>query len=461
MASQKLTEYERKRLENIKRNADMVAALNIPSKAATLSAAKRQRTKTHRTSKVKKPTTQDPIITRQSLRPRGMASDSADESVESISMIDAYRGVEKEYNQVLVDTILSISKETQIGFPVNEDFNGVKDVKNDDFSENGTLGSCKTEALESLDLKPETVACLAPGRTTVVKFFPSNSIRMIAAGNKFGDISFWNVDCETEDGVYVYRTHSGPISGILIPQHSLSKIYSCGHDGFIRLMDAEKEVFDLVHSSDDAIHYLSQQPNNPTSLYFAGAGGGLNVRDSRTGKSGRNWILHEDRINTISFSSHNPNIMATGSADGTACIWDLRSTSSRRNKSLKTVSHGEAVNSAYFSPSGSSLATTSLDNNVGITSGINFEDTSMIYHENSMKFPNLSFRGIWGWDDSYIFIGNVKKGVDVVSPARRGTVVTLPIPKGSSIPYRFDTHPCEVGMLAAANNSGQVSLWTP
>ena len=44
MASQKLTEYERKRLENIRRNDEMMAALKIHSKATELSAAaKRQR----------------------------------------------------------------------------------------------------------------------------------------------------------------------------------------------------------------------------------------------------------------------------------------------------------------------------------------------------------------------------------------------------------------------------------
>ncbi|KAK8602537.1 hypothetical protein V6N12_052343 [Hibiscus sabdariffa] len=286
-----------------------------------------------------------------------MPSDSADESLESISMIDAYRGVETEYNRVLVDTILSISKETQIDF-------SVKEVFNDDFSQNGALGSCKDDNFsesdpwrESLGLKPETVAWVALGKTTVVKFFPSSSTWMIAAGNKFGDISFWNIDCETEDGVYVYRTHSDPISGILIQQNSLSKIYSCGLDRFVRLMDAEKEVFDLVHSCDDAIHYLSQQPSDLASLYFAGGDGGLKVLDTRTGKSSRNWILHKDKINTISFNSHNSNIMATGSTDGTACIWDLRSRSSRRHETLKTLSQGEAVHSAYFSPSGSSLAT--------------------------------------------------------------------------------------------------------
>ncbi|TYH13075.1 hypothetical protein ES288_A06G115800v1 [Gossypium darwinii] len=524
MASQKLTEYERQRVENIKRNAEMVAALKLHSKAATLSAAtaKRHRTKTYKTSPEKKPKTETPIVIRRSLRTRGMPpdskglpddfSDNFDKTPKSvsvikpqsprvlgpISMVDAFSGDdETESNKMLVGTILSIAKETQVGV-------SVKDVKDEIFSEKGALGSCKSEGfeslgtekvdeslsgkrklvkgvvkneyldslvkieksdqwLESLDLKPENVARLLPGRIMVVKFFPCSSVRMIAAGNKFGNIAFWNVDSnnEKEDGIYLYRPHTGPISGILIHQHSMSKIYSSCYDGFIRLMDAEKEVFDLVHSCDDTIFSLSQQPNNSETLYFAEGRGGLKVWDIRTGKSSKNWMLHEDRINTINFNSQNPNIMATSSTDGTACIWDLRSMSGHKLKTLKTVSHSRAVHSAYFSPSGSSLATTSLDNKVGIISGVNFEDACMIYHDNWTGRWLSSFRGIWGWDDSYIFIGNMKRGVDVISPSQKRTVMTLQSPEMSAIPCRFDAHPYEIGMLAGATSGGQVYLWTP
>ncbi|MBA0868473.1 hypothetical protein Goshw_014242 [Gossypium schwendimanii] len=239
------------------------------------------------------------------------------------------------------------------------------------------------------------------------------------------------------------------------------QIYSSGHDGFIRLMDAEKEVFDVVHYCDKTIHCLSQQPNDLWSLYFSEGRGVLIEWDVRTGKSSGNWMLHEDTINTISFNPQNPNVMATSSTDGTACIWDLRSTRSRKPKTMKTASHGRAVNSAYFSPSGTSLATTSLDNNVGIISGFNYEDTSMIYHDNSTGTLNLSFRGIWGWDDSCIFIGNMRKGIDVISPVKRTSVMTLQSPQLPAIPWRFDAHPYEVGMLAAATNGSGVCLWTP
>ncbi|KAL4283514.1 hypothetical protein GQ457_16G011560 [Hibiscus cannabinus] len=69
----------------------------------------------------------------------------------------------------------------------------------------------------------------------------------------------------------------------------------------------------------------------------------------------------------------------------------------------------------------------------------------------------LVSRGIWGtgWDDSYILIGNMNRGVDVISPVQRRTVMTLQSLEMSAIPSRFDAHPYEIGMLAGATSGGQ------
>lgn len=125
------------------------------------------------------------------------------------------------------------------------------------------------------------------------------------------------------------------------------------------MMDAEKEVFDKIYFGEDTIFSLSQRPNQVNCLYFGEGKGGLSLWDMRAReKPSRSWTLHESRINTIDFNINNPNIMATSSSDSTACIWDLRKLGSTKPETLKTVSHGRAVHSAYFSPSGSSLATT-------------------------------------------------------------------------------------------------------
>ncbi|XVE71090.1 hypothetical protein DITRI_Ditri10aG0122500 [Diplodiscus trichospermus] len=153
--------------------------------------------------------------------------------------------------------------------------------------------------------------------------------------------------------------------------------------------------------------------------------------------------------------------MATSSTDRTACIWDLRSMSAHKPKTLTTLSYGKVVHFAYFSPSGSSLATTSSDNKVGVIIGVNFEDVSMIYHDNWTGRWLSTFRAIRGWDDSYLFIGCMKRGVDVISLAQRRTIMTLQSPQMFAIPCRFDSHPYEVEMLAGATSGGQVYMWTP
>ncbi|XVE71091.1 hypothetical protein DITRI_Ditri10aG0122600 [Diplodiscus trichospermus] len=351
MASQRLTKYERKRLENIKRNAEMVAALKIHSATATLSAtAKRQRAKTYKVSPMKKPKPEIPVVIRRSFRTKGISPDSkglADNFCDNFDKKPKY-----------VSPLKPQSPKNQVALSVKEEFNGVKDVKEEnlsDFIEKGKLKSYKSEVLEcpderlkikeeldenlsgkskfvsfglakgvveneylddlvkiqksdfyleSLDLKPENIARLLSERIMVIKFFPCSSTRMITMGSKFGNIAFWNVDCEDEkeDGIYLYRSHLAPIFEISIQQYSMSKIFTSCYDGFIRLMDVEKEVFDLVHSCDDGIFSLTQQPNNLTSLYFGERSEGLNMWDIRVGKPSKKWMLHEYRINTIDFN---------------------------------------------------------------------------------------------------------------------------------------------------------------
>ncbi|KAF5749549.1 WD repeat-containing protein 76 isoform X1 [Tripterygium wilfordii] len=526
MASLELTEYERKRLENIRRNEEMMNAFKINSKAAELSAAtKRQRmgSKSYKVSPEKKPKTGSPVIIRRSLRTRGIPPDAkglgegfveppnggippdakglGDGFVEPsngtpkpkrlyrpspcvlgpISMSDAFRG--KGTDRVLIDLVLDVAKRQQLSSAsIKEEF----DIDNSLMHEKYLVkGGCKSEPLDwpvkvekceiesgldlgSLVLKPENVARVVPGRIMLVRFFPCNDARMIVTGNKFGNVGFWNVDSQRKNAIYLYHPHTGPISGIAFRQSCLSKaslisfrsyFFLC-YDGFVRLMDAEKEVFDLIYSSDDGIFSLSQRPNDLTSLYLGKGRGGLSVWDERIGKPSSEWILHENRINTIDFNSQNPNIVATGSTDGMACIWDLRSLNAHNPRAVKMESHKRSVHSAYFSPSGSSLATTSIDDTVSILGGPNFEDTSRIYHNNQTGRWISTFRGIWGWDDSYIFIGNMKRGIDVISPVERRVVKTLQSPHMTAIPCRFDAHPYQVGTLAGATAGGQVYLWT-
>ncbi|KAF6164286.1 hypothetical protein GIB67_010256 [Kingdonia uniflora] len=462
MASETLTDYERRRLENIKRNEAVIASLRLHNTANELSSAtKRSRIelKTYKTNNQKKPKSETPIVIRRSLRARGIPPDTQsakgleDDLVPSpvktpnpnppsgpISFRDAYLGDSSD--RPLVGTVMEMAENAPLGYS----------VKRGDAMRSFDLGS--------LVLKQENIARVIPERTMTVKFLPSNDRTVIVVGDKGGYVAFWDVDCkEEDDGGYLYHPHKGPISGIQIQPFSLSKIYTSCYDGFIRLMDIEKELFDVVYSCNDCIYSLSQRPCEAKSLYFGEGGGLFNVWDERAGKSSNSMRLHEKRINTIDFNPENTNMMVTSSTDGTAYIWDLRNINSKRPKSLITVDHKRAVHSAYFSPSGNYLAITCVDDKVGLLSGVDFSDTSMIYHDNQTGRWISSFRAIWGWDDSHVFIGNMKRGMDVISTDDK-LIKTLQSPYITAIPCRFAAHPYQVGTLAGATAGGQVYIWT-
>nr|GMC61199.1 WD repeat-containing protein 76 [Ipomoea batatas] len=478
--SQKLTDYERRKLENIKRNEEMLAALKIHSRLSDLSAATKRprvKNKSYKLSSEKKQKSETPIVLRRSLRKQGKPPDDSvadglkvdfDESIKKnklglqsslkklptepvpINMKDAFSGENNGSNQQLIETIKGLSRKSQLDENVNQEpiFCDLKKKRR-------PSGSVD---IESLRLEPENIARVVRGRILNVKCFPTNGMRMVVVGNMFGDIGFWNADAKEEDGdgIYLYQLHSAPVSGIVIESFSMSKMYTCSHDGFIRLMDIEKELFDSLYFSDYPICALSQRPDDMNSLYYAEGNGKLGIWDLRAGKSSSSWSLHEDRINSIDFNLADNYMLATGSTDGTACIWDMRNAGAIKPRSLRTVRHKRAVQSAYFSRSGTFLATTSYDDKIGFSCGANYEAVCMLRHQN-----NHSFRAIWGWDDSYVFIGNKQKGVDVISTYKMRTVSKLQSEHVSAIQWRLDAHQYEVGMLAGATGGGQVCLWTP
>ncbi|XP_062078308.1 uncharacterized protein LOC133782884 isoform X2 [Humulus lupulus] len=508
MAPTKLTKYELQRLENIRRKEELMAGLKLQSMVIQLSASsKRERigAKANKVKPQKKPKNETPVPVRRSLRTRGMPADS--KSLDSDLFDSAVRSPNSQSTvpskpsapkigpltmreallhegsgRALIETILSTGIKSEPGECLGTEFGGDRVCKEETIlntgikSERGeSLGKefggdrvCKEEDYwVDMNLNPDNIARVVQGRIMAVKFFPCSSSRIVVAGSKGGDVGFWNLDHangieEEDDGVYTYHTHSGPVSGISIHQHTLSKVFTSCYDGYIRLMDAEKEMFDLVYSADDneAIFSLSQRSDDAKCVYFGEGYGNLSMWDERTGSCATQWSLHNDRINSIDFNLENPNFMATSCSDGTACIWDLRSIDAYKPKTLKTVGHKRAVYSAYFSPSGKCLATTSLDNTISILDGANFEAVSWIPHNNQTGRWISQFKAIWGWGDSYIFIGNMKRGVDVISPSQGKTIVTLQSEHISAIPCRFDAHPYKVGMLAGATGGGQVYVWT-
>ncbi|XP_071696432.1 uncharacterized protein [Rutidosis leptorrhynchoides] len=475
MATISLTDYERKRLENIKRNEELLASLNIKSKLSDLSASfKRHRVEasSYKISSDKKLESETPIVIRKSLRIQGKAP-------ESRGLKDDFKDNPKN-SKTLKSQIIPNKSPRELGPISMRDFStcSVSDellvnkilsvCKKSQFKEEDDNGDCVKKSrvrasnyLDSMQLAPENIARVVPDRISSVKFFPSEDMRMVVAGNIYGDVGFWNVDSDNEDGdgIYTYHPHSAPVSSIVIRPFSLNKIFTCCYDGRVRSLDIEKETFGLPYTTEHEISSMSQRCDDVNSLYLGEGRGVVRVCDERSGKLSFSGDLHKESINTIDFNSNNFNMMVTSSTDHTACIWDLRKLGKCKPEPLKMITRKRPVYSAYFSPSGSLLTTTSVDDKVGVLSGANYDDDFMINHK--IKSAGLStLKGVWGWDDSYIFIGNLKRGVDVISIEKKRIVTTLESQHMSANPYRFDAHPLKPGVLAGATSGGQVYVWS-
>ncbi|KAI3825072.1 hypothetical protein L1987_06548 [Smallanthus sonchifolius] len=76
---------------------------------------------------------------------------------------------------------------------------------------------------KAMKLDEKNIARVLLGRITEVKFFPVGDTRMLAVGNNYGNVCFWNIDSDEDNGIYVYHPNSCLVSGISIHPYSLYK----------------------------------------------------------------------------------------------------------------------------------------------------------------------------------------------------------------------------------------------
>ncbi|KAM0831793.1 hypothetical protein ACQ4PT_065301 [Festuca glaucescens] len=340
-----LTEYERLRAENIRRNDVILASLR--RKADELSAAIKSSSsaKRGRTSGQprKKPTTPTgPAVLRRSLRLSQLPPSHSPDAEPIPGPPPKPRST--SFSSSLASSILDAVSLSP----------GAAKVRADDF-----------DAGKELVLTPANVRRVVPDRILGVRVLPLVDRTVVVAGNKLGNIGFWDADGMVEDegddgadGLFEYLPHRGPVPAIVAHPGVPHKIYSCSYEGEICLMDLEKENFNMIHLCDYPVYSLCQAPDNASCLYFGDGNGELKLFDERMGKVSATWDSHDNSINSIDFHPEKKHMLATSSTDRTARIWDLRRLKKKKDDCLKVLKHSRSVQSAYFSPSGHMLATT-------------------------------------------------------------------------------------------------------
>jgi len=274
----------------------------------------------------------------------------------------------------------------------------------------------------SLDDAETCVAKVTPDRVYSVVCHPSPDNIITCAGDKKGYLGIWNVDqygvalgdeaSTSSDGVHLFKPHAGAISS-LAWNSSGTSLFSASYDGSVRAFDANKEVFEEVFATydDDKIFkekvgYGTDQGYNSWiqsmeldhryesgKCFFLSTSEGRVIHiDSRAkGKVTFNQVLSPKKINTVNLHPEGY-IMATAGLSTFVELWDVRNMpSTKKLKSLASHCAGRSINSAYFSPNGTKLLTTTQSNTLDIYEGAHLA-SGVVKPMNSIRHDNQTGR---------------------------------------------------------------------
>ncbi|WAR62634.1 hypothetical protein PtB15_15B221 [Puccinia triticina] len=570
-----LTDYERQRLENIKKNQSLLSSLAIKSvgPAAKKGLKKPAPTSTPATKKRARPaagTTDSPVplkrhATRASVRLGGAGLTPAelqsrlDKQEEELASERQKREELKHADRPLVAehlrtgpsvsltstlfsslaSTLSQKTKTMKQEEVNLDYSPGTDADYDRLA----------DALNGLQLRALNKVC--PNRIYSMTFHPDRRKSLLFMGEKLGGVGIWDAlgadvvvkseDVEDEDHVSTSSTNTADASSkpslspakpvkeeeesaeddeedrleyvegrpYFIQAHARNSavsaiqthpsdphlIYTSSYDGTIRELNFETrqstEIVDGPMLSDDDILFSAFEfANHGRELWASDTAGGLVHRDTRQPKTAaRRWTASKKKIGCLSICPGSGDRLAvTAGLNREMRLWDLRALSGlpptseigevESGSCLASYAHGLACSSAYFSPAGDRILSTSYDDLVRVWEikpetrdawlsshppDLDLAPAYQARHDNQtgrwvsvMKArwcPNLRF-------PSHFTVGNMAHKLDVYSP-KGELLAQLKHPALTTVPAVTAQHPTSSNLqVAGATAGGKVYLWT-
>jgi hypothetical protein len=258
------------------------------------------------------------------------------------------------------------------------------------------------DRIKDMTFKDEAVvAKVVPDRIYGIAAHPSTDQLIVSAGDKRGYVGIWNVDSRAKaddandsDGVHLFKFHSGSCSSLQWTP-SGDTLFSSSYDGTVRLLDVASETFEQVfatYDSDDKFQrdvgygmdighkYWTQygcldHRSDSGKCFFLSTSVGTAMHVDMRSKGGVTFHeeLSEKKINSLSLHPNGYSLASAG-LDGTVNVWDMRKFGDNRvgarsraaPKPVASYNGGRSVNSAFFSPSGQYMVSTTMSNKLDI-----------------------------------------------------------------------------------------------
>ncbi|XP_068814550.1 WD repeat-containing protein 76 isoform X2 [Struthio camelus] len=396
--SSELSAYERKRLKNITENAKFFASLKLHESAARLHKIA-TKVQSHVTKRAKPKKAEDEIVRRRSMRlqriePSGVPMPEMPAQPEA-----------EEYPRVPAGPLPMVAEDQMENSKLTEEFlttwTRISEMKPND-PEKHTCDLKRYQAsLNSMTLSENNIKKVVKNRIYSMAIHPSESTIFVAAGDKFGQIGFWNVDCKTEEGAHVFIPHNYPVSCMYFSPFNPAHLLSLSYDS-LRCGDVTRAVFDEICRSEESFSSFDFLEDNASTVIVGHWDGDVTVVDRRTPGTSSELSANIGFKRTRTVHVHPVNkqyFVAAGSVN--VCIYDVRYLKSNGNKPVSSLDgHTKSVASAYFSPvTGNRVLTVCADDKLRIydTSCLSSAVAvlSTVRHNNNTGRWLTRFRAIW------------------------------------------------------------------
>ncbi|NXH15698.1 WDR76 protein, partial [Bucco capensis] len=373
-----LSAYERKRLKNITENAKFFTALKLHEVSARLHQiiTKRQ---SHVTKRAKPKKAEDEVVRRRSMRLQRA------EPLEVVLPETPAQPKAEEHTEVPAGPLPMVA-EDEVNSKLTEDLLAtwmrISEMKANDAEKHTGDMERYQESLNSMVLSEENIRKVVKYRVCSMAIHPSESIILVAAGDKSGQIGLWNV--ESEEGAHVFIPHNDSVNCMHFSPCNSAQLLSLSSES-LRCADVTRAVFDEIYRTEDmsSFDFLEE---SASTLVVGHWGGDITIADRRT--PGTSPELSADigfkRTRTVHVHPVNKQyFIAAGSVD--VEVYDLRYLKAKGNKAVSSLKgHTKSVASAYFSAgTGSRVVTVCADDKLSLCPNSNIP----------MSYPHLSQHG--------------------------------------------------------------------
>ncbi|KOH00219.1 Cmr1p [Saccharomyces eubayanus] len=509
-----LTEFQRKRQENIKRNNDLLKKLHlsgvasqIKHEAGVVDKAKAPVKKKQKTTSIRAKKSASPSLpTRRSRRLRGEAADNTkgipDLNDNQLLKMGSPDGHDRNFiDEMKEKPVIGDVKLSDLIKDENEDalLEKFKRFNNGSFSSGDFFDEIKKRqgdvvGMDEFDLdlydvfQPNEIK-VTYERISATYFHPAVEKKLIIAGDTGGTVGFWNVRDEPlgdseedrieEPDITRVKLFTKNVGRIDCFPTNTSKILLTSYDGSIRSVHLNnlksEEVLTLKNEYDDPLGISDCQFSyeNPHVLFLTTLGGEFTTFDTRAKTSEYKLRrLADKKIGSMAINPLRPYEIATGSLDRTLKIWDTRNLVEKPEWSqyedhpsheiVSTYDSRLSVSAVSYSPTDGTLVCNGYDDTVRLfdvkSSGSLVTDLQpklTIQHNCQTGRWTSILKARFKPNKNVFAIANMKRAIDIYNSDGQ-QLAHLPT---ATVPAVVSWHPLQ-NWIAGGNSSGKIFLFS-